>query len=249
MRSIGSPTVQIHVQETIGHAVRSQESVFNSLLQGIGENRLAEVFQIIRTELYLRRGGHSYLGRTAEVFQNLSPFGIFLGASAVAFVHHNQVKELWLERCKRIRHTFIVRNQLLVQSHVDFITGIQFLALYLRHYLSEGLEILNHGLVDKDVAVCKIENLLFATGFMQTFHNLERRKRLARSRSHHKQYSLLAFRDSFNRAIDCYTLVIARSMRIHIPIVRFVDNLLLFRSKLLGRFQAHKELFFRRELF
>ena len=72
----------------------------------------------------------------------------------MTFIHQNQVKKFRLEFRKRIRYAFIIRNQLLVQRHVDFKTGIQFLALYLGHDFLEGLEILDHGLVNQNIAVC-----------------------------------------------------------------------------------------------
>ena len=92
---------------------------------------------------------------------------------------------------------------------------------------------MDHGLVDKNVAVGEIKNLLFATGLVQAFDNLESRIGFACTRRHREQYSLLAFRDRLNRAVDRNTLVVTGCMRVRIPVVWLVDDGLLFRGEFL----------------
>ena len=58
--------------------------------------------------------------------------------------------------------------------------------------------------------------------------NLEGRERFSSSRGHDNQYSVLAFRNGFHRAVDSNPLVIAGLMRIDIKVVWLLDNLLFF---------------------
>ena len=165
----------------------------------------------------------------------------------MTLINNDKVKKLGRELCERIRNAFFIRDQLLVESHIDFISGIQFLVLNLRHDFLEGLEVLNHSLVNQDVSVCQVKNLLFATGFNQPVNNLECRKSLTSSRGHHKQTAVFTFRNGFNGTVDSYSLIVARHVGIRVPIVRFVYDLELPGSIAFKLVETLFQLVWRRE--
>ena len=68
LRAFWRPAFQVHIQETVCHAVRSKEAIFDSLLQRIREKRFAKVFQVVRSKLDLWRRRHANLRCTTEIF-------------------------------------------------------------------------------------------------------------------------------------------------------------------------------------
>ena len=75
-------------------AVGSEETVVNALLEAVGIDRVAEVEVGVAVVVAQRRGGHAELVGRLEVFEDLAPVAVFLGAAAVALVHDDQVEEV-----------------------------------------------------------------------------------------------------------------------------------------------------------
>jgi hypothetical protein len=73
----------------------------------------------------------------------------------------------------------------------------------LRHRGAERTEIIHHGLVDKHVAVGKIEDALLAARLPEPPNDLKRRVGLARAGRHDQQHADLALGDGFDRGIGC----------------------------------------------
>src|ERR1019366_1938416 len=58
---------------------------------------VAEVEVVVAVFSAQRRGGHAELVGRLEVFENLAPVAVFLGAAAVALINDDQVEEIGLE--------------------------------------------------------------------------------------------------------------------------------------------------------
>ena len=65
----------------------------DALLQGVGENGIAEIGDVGDVFGFLRRCGQADLRGGREVFQDFAPGRVFGSAAAVAFVNHDQVEE------------------------------------------------------------------------------------------------------------------------------------------------------------
>ena len=80
----------------------------------------------------------------------------------------------------------------------------------LGHGLTERLEVVRPGLIDKDVAIGQEQNPLTRARFPQSPDDLEGCVGLAGASGHDQQNAILSFGDSLNGAIDSVQLVIAR---------------------------------------
>ena len=96
----------------------------------------------------------------------------------------------------------------------------------LRHRRAERAEIVDHRLVDEDVAVGKEEDALFAAGLPQPPDDLKRGVGLARAGRHDQQDAVLALGDGLDRGIDGIDLIVARSLAAAVVEVVLQDDLL-----------------------
>ena len=80
----------------------------------------------------------------------------------------------------------------------------------LRHRFSEGAEVVDHRLIDQDVAISQKEDAFLAPGFPQAPDDLEGGVGLAGARRHDEQDAVLALGDGFDGLVDGDALVVAR---------------------------------------
>ena len=122
------------------------------------------------------------MGGAVEIIQNPPPLGFFARAAAMAFIHHNQIKESRLELAEWLV-AFIAR-QLLIEAHINFVSAIERFIFHLGNHIFERAEIVLHGLVNQNIAVGEIENALFQFVFHQPPDDLKGGVGFARTGRH-----------------------------------------------------------------
>ena len=83
-----------HVDVETNDPVGSKEAILNSLLEGIGVNRVTEIVDVRDVLRFLRRRGHADLNGGAEVLQYFAPLAVFTRASPVTLIDNNEVEEV-----------------------------------------------------------------------------------------------------------------------------------------------------------
>ena len=168
------PAVDIHVQVHPDHLVRGQEPVADALLERIGVDRRAEVMNVGDVFGFLGGGGQADLRCRLEMVQNFAPRRVVGRTATVALVDDDQVEEVGRQLTEDLLSLFRsceglvqpevnficrINAPMLVHSQGDLSTGA-IVALYgpgmgaeLGHLGAEGAKIIDHGLVDQDVAV------------------------------------------------------------------------------------------------
>src|ERR1019366_5631659 len=127
---------------------------------------------------------------------------------------------------------FLGAGQRLIQTEVNFVRGVDTTLLVngrgdrgcgptlgldglrtcaeLCHRSLERTEVVNHRLIDEDVAVCKVEDPLLSSTFPEPPDDLEGRVGLARACRHDEQYTILTLCDGLGCSIDGVALVVPR---------------------------------------
>ena len=123
------------------------------MLQTVCIDGFAEVRDIGYLFRFLRCSRHADLGGTVEVFEYSAPAGILLGTATVTLIDDNKSEEIRLECTERL--FVLITGQLLIKGQIQLIGAVQLFTLDFRHDLCKRLEVLLHGLVDKNVAVSK----------------------------------------------------------------------------------------------
>ena len=100
-----------------------------------------------------------------EVFEYSAPAGILLGTATVTLIDDNKVEEIRLECTERL--FILITGQLLIKGQIQLIGAVQLFALDFRHDLCKRLEVLLHGLVDKNVAVSRNRIFFFRPDFQR----------------------------------------------------------------------------------
>ena len=85
----GAPAVEVFVEPNANDFVGGEEAVGDALPEGVGVDRVAEVFDVGDVFRFLRRGGEADLGGGGKVFEDFAPRGIVGRATAVALVNHD----------------------------------------------------------------------------------------------------------------------------------------------------------------
>ena len=80
----------------------------------------------------------------------------------------------------------------------------------LGHGCAEGAEVVDHGLIDQDIAIGEVEDAFLAPGFPQTPDDLKGGVGLAGAGRHDEQDAVLALGDGFDGLVDGDALVVAR---------------------------------------
>ena len=124
----------------------------------------------------LGRSCHTQLDGICEVFQNLSPVAIVLGAATMTLIDNHQIEELWLKQLFVVLSTLFA-DELLVEGEINLMGSIRILLILLVADLMNGigqrLEILFDGLVNQHVAISQVEHLLDETRLQQSIDNLK----------------------------------------------------------------------------
>ena len=195
----------------------------DALLERVGVNRLAEIMNVGDVFGFLGRGREADLGSGGEIFENLSPGGILGGAAAVALVDDDQVKKAGRELPEELL-ALLRPGDGLVEAQIDLVGGVDAALLVERrgefdlgavfaldglraraefgHRRAEGAEIVDHRLVDEDVAVGKEQDAFLAAGLPQAPDNLKGGVGLAGAGGHDQQDAVLALGDGFDGCVD-----------------------------------------------
>ena len=72
-RTVGRPAVVVEVKPHADDLVWREESICYALLEGIGIDRVAEVFEVIAVFFGTRRRGHAHMDCAVEVIKYLAP--------------------------------------------------------------------------------------------------------------------------------------------------------------------------------
>ena len=218
---------------------------------------------------FLRRRGEADLGRGGEIFENLAPGGILGGAATVALVNDDQIEEAGRELPEQLL-ALLRPGDGLVKAEIDLVGGVDaallvegggefdFGAVFaldgfragaeLRHRRAEGPEVVDHRLVNQDVAVGEKQDALLAAGLPQSPDDLKGGVGLAGAGRHDQQHAVLALGNRFDGGVDGIALVVAG--RLAAPVVEVVlkDDLLLVRRQPLPRAVFFPQFVGRREL-
>src|SRR5437867_3165375 len=132
--------------------IRGQEPVFYPLTQAVHVNRISEI-SVGDLVLFAKRSrGHSQLECWFEVFEYLPPIVFIHRASAMAFIHNNEVKKVRRVLLEQTRSSFIFRDGL-VCCEVNLST-LSCISLYFPTGITKRGEYLILRVVYEDVAVC-----------------------------------------------------------------------------------------------
>lgn len=164
LAGFGPPAVEVLVEADANDFVGGEKPVGDALLQRVGVNRLAEVFDIGNILGFLRRRGEADLGGRGVVFEDLALGGILVGAAAVALVHGNEIEEVRRELLVNVLRFLGARNGL-VEAQVN-LEGLVHRAIRdFGHRRAKGLEVVGLGLIGEDVAIDEEEDALLRLRF------------------------------------------------------------------------------------
>ena len=149
-------SLKVNAYITVGHSIRSEETILYSLQERIGKYWLTEIIKIIGSCLSLGRSGHADLSGRVEILQDLAPCTVIFRTPTMAFIDNDKVKEGWLDLFEWIFNAFFIGHQLMIQCHVHLIGRINGCSLYFSHDFLERFEVLYHRLVYQNVTVGKI---------------------------------------------------------------------------------------------
>jgi hypothetical protein len=208
------------------------------LLEAVGVDRFAEVVDVGGGIGFLGRGGQADLGGVAEVGEDVAPGGIFGGAATVAFVDDDEIEEVGRKLLVDIAFVFragdgLVERQVDLVALVDSLGGLvdgQFyvvnrdaaLRIDMLHALGVGAElghgaleraeVVDHGLVDEDIAIGQEQDALLGAALPQAPDDLERGVGLSGAGGHDQQHAILSTGNGLDRAVDGVELVVARGL-------------------------------------
>ena len=97
----------------------------------------------------------------------------------------------------------------------------------LGHRCAKGAEVVDHGLIDQDIAIGEIEDAFLAPGLPQTPDDLKGGVGLAGASRHDEQDTVLAFGDGFDGLVDRDALVVARLLAAGVVVVVLQDDFFL----------------------
>ena len=218
--------LDVPVDVNLDDLVGSEEPVADALLQGVGEDRFAEVRDVGDVPCLLRRGREADLGRRGEVLEDLAPRRIVGRAASVALVDHDQIEELPRELPIGLL-VFLRTGDRLVEAEIDLVGRVD-AARQLGHRAAERAEVVRHRLVDEHVAVGEKQDPLLSPRLPQAPDDLKGRVRLARARGHDQQDAVLPLGDGLDGRVHGVDLVVARRLAASVLEVVLEDDLLGF---------------------
>jgi len=247
-RAGGGPVAaDIGVDMDLDDLVGGEEAVADALLERVGEDRRAEVVEVRDILRLLRRRREADLGGSGEVLEDLAPGGVGGGAAAVALVYDDEVEEARGELAEQLL-ALLGAGDGLVEAEIDLVGGVDpalavqrswevdrlavgalnglRLCAELGHGRAERPEIVDHGLVDEDVAVGQEQDALAGAGLPQAPDDLEGGVGLAGAGRHDEQDAALPLGDRLDRGVDGVDLVVARRFAAAVVVVVLQDDAL-----------------------
>ena len=163
----------------------------------------------------------------------------------MALVDDDQVEEAGRELAEKLL-AFLRAGDGLVEPEIDLVGGVDAALLVERrgefdfgavlaldglgagaelgHGRAEGAEVVDHGLVDQDIAVGKEQDALLAAGLPQSPDDLKGGVGLAGACGHDQQDAVLALGDGLDGGVDGVALVVARGLAAAVVEVVLQDN-------------------------
>jgi hypothetical protein len=149
------PAGRVPLCDNAMHAIRCEEAVINALPQAVGVNGIAEIEVGVAVVFAFRCGGHTELIGRFEVFENLTPIGIFLRAAAMALVHDDEVEKVRRKLLVKPGTVFVLGDGLIgCEIHLTAEHGVA--ALNLVPGVAEGRESFVLGVVNKKIPVRQV---------------------------------------------------------------------------------------------
>ena len=242
----------------LDHFVWREKAVANTLLEAVGVDRRAEVVAVRNVFGFLGRCGHTDLGGGAEMREDFAPRGIFRRAAAMTFVNDDEVKETGAEFLEQFLPLFRAGDGL-IEAEINFVCGVDaapavgafverqrdvnFGAVSafdgfgagaeLGHCAAKWTEVVDHRLVNQNVAVGQKQDALFLPRLPQPPDDLECGVGFSGSGRHDEQHAVLAFGDGFDCGVDGVALVVAWFFAAAVVEVRLLDNFFLSGRKAL----------------
>ena len=240
-------SLDVDIDVDVDDLVRGEKAILDALLERVRVDGRAEVVDVGDVLRLLRRRRQADLRRAGEVLKDLSPSSVFVGASTVTLIDDDEVEEAGRELTEELL-PLLRAGERLIQAEVDFVRGVDPPLLVdgrrdrgcrsifgldclraraqLRHRPLERTEVVDHRLVDEDVAVRQVEDPLLASRLPQPPDDLERRVGLPGARRHDEEDAVLPLRDGLGRSVDGVALVVPRLPTAPVIEVVLEDNLL-----------------------
>lgn len=185
LAEFGAVAFDVPVDVDLDDLVGCQEAVADALPQRIGEDRRPEIIGVGDVFGLLRGRREADLRGCREVVEDLAPSRVRGRAAAVAFVDDDEVEEARRELAKQLLVLLRSRDGL-VEAEIDLVGRVDAALLVeperkvdrcpvlpldglglhrqLRHLAREGPEVVDHRLVDENVAIGQEEDAFLATG-------------------------------------------------------------------------------------
>ncbi len=219
----GSPTLEVAIEVEADDFVGREEAVFDALGEGVGVDRFAEVVGVGNVFGFFGGGGEADLGGAAEVGEDVAPSGVFGGATAMAFVDHDEIKEVGGELFVDVLG-FFGACDCLVEGEIDFVGFIDLAFGDFGHGRAEGGEVVLFGLIDEDVAIGEKQDPFFGAGFPESPDDLEGGEGFAGAGGHDEDEAIAALGDRFERLVDGVDLVVAGQFAAAVAVVVLGDQ-------------------------
>ena len=169
----------------------------------------------------------------------------------MALVDHDEIEETGRKLAKNLL-VLLGPGDRLIEAEIDFVGGVD--AALLAHSRGEvfrgavraldGLgscrelghrrpkrpEVVDHGLIDQDVAIREEQDALLAARLPQPPDDLKGGVGLARSRSHDEQDAVAALGDGLDGGVDGIGLVVARGFAAAVVVIILEDDGLGLRA-------------------
>ena len=230
---LGTVAFHIAIDMDLDDLVGGEKAVGDALPQGVRVDGLTEVMDVRDVCGLLGGGREADLRGRREVLKNLPPGGILGGTAAMALVDHDEIEEARRQLAEHLL-AFLRPGDRLIETEIDFIGSVDAphapdtagqrpgragravdgpgLRRELRHRGAERPEVVDHGLVDQDIAIGQKQDALLAAGLPQPPDDLECGIGLASAGRHDQQDAVAALGDSLHGRVDGADLIVPRDL-------------------------------------
>ena len=202
----------------------------------LGVDGLAKVVGVGNVFGFFGRGCESHMGGTVKVFQYFAPSRVFVRAATVALINDDQIEEFRRKLFVNVA-LFFGAGHSLVQRQINFIAFVYQLGGFIDseihvfdgdltldintldalrvgaefgHRALERAKVVDHGLVDQDVAVGQKQDAFFCAALSQAPDDLKGGIGFAGAGGHDEHGAVLTLGNGFYCAVDGIELVVAR---------------------------------------